>query len=68
MGSIEIDGEDITTFDQDPTVLFRRSKIAMVFQHFGLLSHRTVINNVAFGLEVQHIDEDERKSKSNGSH
>ncbi len=64
MGSIEIDGEDITVFDQDQLRAFRRSKIAMVFQHFGLLSHRTVINNVAFGLEVQHIDEDERKAKA----
>ncbi len=64
MGSIEIDGEDITAFDQDQLRAFRRSKIAMVFQHFGLLSHRTVINNVAFGLEVQHIDEDERKAKA----
>jgi glycine betaine/proline transport system ATP-binding protein len=64
MGSIEIDGEDITAFDQDQLRAFRRSKIAMVFQHFGLLSHRTVINNVAFGLEVQHIDEEERKAKA----
>lgn len=64
MGSIVIDGEEITTFDKEQLRDFRRSKIAMVFQHFGLLSHRSVISNVAFGLEVQHIEEEERKQKA----
>lgn len=64
MGQIIIDGQDITAFDQEQLRAFRRSKIAMVFQHFGLLSHRTVVNNVAFGLEVQKIDENTRHIKA----
>lgn len=64
MGNIIIDGEDITAFNQDQLRTFRRSKISMVFQHFGLLSHRTVINNVAFGLEVQKIDEKTRRKQA----
>ena len=64
MGTITIDGEDITAFDKEQLRLFRRSKISMVFQHFGLLSHRTVLNNVAFGLEVQNIDEATRKMQA----
>lgn len=64
MGNIFIEGEDITTYDQDQLRAFRRSKIAMVFQHFGLLSHRTILHNVAFGLEVQHLDEKIRNEKA----
>ena len=64
MGTISIDGQDITAFDHDQLRTFRRSKIAMVFQHFGLLSHRTVVNNVAFGLEVQKIDEKTRRKQA----
>lgn len=52
-GHIYLDGEDITTMDAKRLREVRRTKISMVFQHFGLLPHRTVLDNVAFGLEVQ---------------
>jgi glycine betaine/proline transport system ATP-binding protein len=52
-GRIYLDGEDITTMDAKRLREVRRTKISMVFQHFGLLPHRTVLDNVAFGLEVQ---------------
>jgi len=60
MGEVIIQGEDITKYSKEELRLFRRHKIAMVFQHFGLLSHRSVLNNVAFGLEVQGMSEKER--------
>jgi glycine betaine/proline transport system ATP-binding protein len=52
-GRIYLDGEDITAMDAKRLREVRRTKISMVFQHFGLLPHRTVLDNVAFGLEVQ---------------
>ncbi|MGB0175216.1 MAG: quaternary amine ABC transporter ATP-binding protein, partial [Acholeplasmataceae bacterium] len=64
MGQVVIQGSDITAYDKEELRTFRRNKISMVFQHFGLLSHRSVLNNVAFGLEVQGLDEDERKARS----
>lgn len=59
-GNILIDNEDITEYDQNELIDFRRSKIAMVFQQFGLLPHRNVIDNVAFGLEIRGIKKDPR--------
>ncbi len=52
-GQIHFDGEDICTYSSDQLTQFRRQKIAMVFQHFGLLPHRRVLDNVAYGLEIQ---------------
>ena len=52
-GQIHFDGEDILTYSSDRLTQFRRQKIAMVFQHFGLLPHRRVLDNVAYGLEIQ---------------
>ena len=46
-GSIVIDNKDIIKYDQNELRDFRRSKIAMVFQQFGLLPHRNVIDNAA---------------------
>ena len=43
---------------------YRRNKISMVFQNFGLMSHRTVMDNVAFGLEVKKIPKEERELKA----
>ncbi len=42
----------------------RRHRAAMVFQHFGLLPHRTVVDNVAYGLEIQGLSKSERRSKA----
>ena len=52
-GEILIDGENILSYDETTLVGFRRSKIAMVFQGYGLLPHRRVLDNAAWGLEVQ---------------
>lgn len=61
MGHIFIDGEDITKYDKKQLIAFRQHKVAMVFQHFGLLSHRSVIGNVEYGLEVRKIPGAERR-------
>jgi glycine betaine/proline transport system ATP-binding protein len=52
-GEILLDGEDIRKADQARLRELRRHRFAMVFQHFGLLPHRRVIDNVAFGLEIR---------------
>ena len=52
-GRILVDGEDVTAMDARQLTAFRRHKVAMVFQHYGLLPHRTVLENVAFGLRLR---------------
>jgi glycine betaine/proline transport system ATP-binding protein len=52
-GEILLDGEDIRKADESRLRELRRHRFAMVFQHFGLLPHRRVIDNVAFGLEIR---------------
>ena len=52
-GEIILDGEDIRRANQSRLRELRRHRFAMVFQHFGLLPHRRVIDNVAFGLEIR---------------
>ena len=63
-GEIKIDGENIVNLSKEELRDFRRNKISMVFQHFGLLSHRTVLDNVVYGLEVQGINEEERNRRA----
>ncbi len=63
-GSIEINGNDIVTMSDDEIRDFRRKKAGMIFQNFALLPHRTVLDNVAFGLEIQGIDLEERHRKA----
>ncbi|SED42376.1 MULTISPECIES: quaternary amine ABC transporter ATP-binding protein [Pseudomonas] len=52
-GAILVDGVDILQYDMDALREFRRRKISMVFQSFGLLPHKTVVDNVAYGLKVR---------------
>lgn len=52
-GQILVDGEDILHYDMPALRQFRRHKISMVFQNFGLLPHRNVLENVAYGLKVR---------------
>ena len=59
-GKILIDGEDIVEYDKQKLKEFRQKKVAMVFQHFGLLTHRTVLDNVVYGLEIRGISPEER--------
>ena len=59
-GNIHIDGQDVTAFDNVQLREFRRTKISMVFQNFGLLPHRNVIDNACYGLEIKGIKKDER--------
>ena len=60
-GDIYIDGENIVKYDKKQIRNMRQNKIAMVFQHFGLLTHKTVLENVEYGLGVRGIDPEERR-------
>ena len=64
-GRVLLDGEDILLFDDERLREVRRRKISMVFQHFGLLPHRRIVENVALGLEIQGIDKAAREAKAN---
>jgi glycine betaine/proline transport system ATP-binding protein len=60
-GEILVDGENILNYDKDELRKFRQEKMAMVFQHFGLFTHRTVLGNVEYGLEIKKFDRDKRQ-------
>lgn len=63
-GSIEVDGQDIMQLPEKDLIELRRSKMGMVFQSFGLLPHRTVLENVAFPLEMRGQDKHERRKRA----
>jgi glycine betaine/proline transport system ATP-binding protein len=63
-GSIEIAGQDVMGADPKQLRELRRHSVSMVFQHFGLLAHRRVIDNVAFGLEIQGMGKSERLARA----
>ena len=63
-GTVEIDGVDVTNASPAQLRDLRRHRVAMVFQHFGLLPHRQVIDNVAYGLEVRGMGKQERRAKA----
>src|SRR5699024_2619979 len=63
-GKILFDGRDLAELNQRDLLEFRRNKISMVFQSFGLMSHRDVLGNVAYGLEVRGMYRPEREEKA----
>ena len=63
-GEIVIAGEEITGMTDKELIEFRRNKIAMVFQHYGLMPHRNVIENAGWGLEVQGVKKPERDART----
>jgi glycine betaine/proline transport system ATP-binding protein len=59
-GEIVVNGTDVLKMSLDALRTYRRTQVAMVFQKFGLLPHRSVIDNVAYGLEVRGVGKAER--------
>ena len=55
-GTVVIGDTDVTAAGKDELLDVRRNRVSMVFQHFGLLPHRSLVDNVAFGLEVRGVD------------
>ena len=63
-GTVQLYGDDITAMSDKALLDTRRRKVSMVFQHFGLLPHRKVIDNVGFGLEVRGEGRGDRRSRA----
>ena len=63
-GEVLVDGVDTVSIPEKELIELRRHKLSMVFQHFGLLPHRRVVENIAYGLEVRGMPRDERLKKA----
>lgn len=63
-GEVLLNGENLLTMDENQLREVRRGQMSMVFQHFGLFPHRKVIDNIAYGLEVQKIDKATRLARA----
>jgi len=63
-GEVLLDGADILQMDEDQLRAVRRGRMSMVFQHFGLFPHRKVVDNVAYGLEVQRVPREARMKRA----
>ena len=61
-GHVWVDGVDVQTLDGSALQVFRREKTGMVFQHFALFPHRSVIENVGYGLKIQKVTKSEREA------
>ena len=64
-GRVTMNGEDITGASASRLREVRRNQVSMVFQHFGLFPHRLIVDNVAFGLEVQGVEKEQRTKRAN---
>lgn len=63
-GQLLLEGDDLMTRDTKAMRDLRRSKVSMVFQHFGLLPHRRVVDNVSYGLEIRGVDKATRTRRA----
>ncbi|MCX4573865.1 betaine/proline/choline family ABC transporter ATP-binding protein [Streptomyces sp. NBC_01571] len=63
-GQVRFDGEDLTALSARDLREVRSKKISMVFQHFALFPHRSVLENAAYGLEVQGVPAAERRKRA----
>lgn len=63
-GQVIIGGEDVTAMDEKQLRELRRRRMSMVFQHFGLFPHRKIIDNAAYGLEVQGVGKEARHARA----
>ncbi|EGA88830.1 glycine betaine ABC transporter ATP-binding protein [Planococcus donghaensis MPA1U2] len=66
-GEVLIDGQNIVEMGKNDLIETRRKKLGMVFQQFGLFPHRTVLQNVAYGLEIQGVKKEERNKRAQKS-
>ena len=63
-GQVLFEGQDIGKFNKKELNDYRRNKISMVFQKFGIMSHRDVLGNVEYGLEIKGMPKEERHAKA----
>jgi glycine betaine/proline transport system ATP-binding protein len=63
-GTVTIDGVDVTNASESQLRDLRRNRVSMVFQHFGLLPHKQVLDNVAYGLEIRGMKRKERRARA----
>jgi len=63
-GEVLINGKDIAKVSDKALLEVRRKELAMVFQNFGLLPHRSVLQNIAFGLELQRVKKEDREKRA----
>lgn len=63
-GEVWINGQDVTAMNMKELTEFRRNQVAMVFQHYGLLPHKTVLENAAFGLKLRGVPKKERHERA----
>jgi len=63
-GTIVAAGQDVTAMNPAQLTEFRRRRVAMVFQHYGLLPHRTVLDNAAFGLKLRGVPKEQRYARA----
>ena len=63
-GKITFEDQNVGSLSKRELIDFRRTKASMIFQNFGLMSHRNVLSNVAYGLEVRGVKKEERENKA----